>query len=227
MTGEDGIRPIAPLDPADDDNLVAELAATVEALRRQVSTLSVGLERTKNTADRAVQGLDDLEDQLSAAADGIEAAAGLRLVGEDSTQDQADGDPESSKGAGKSDEETPEPLDMDVLYDWVNENISEWAQRKTVTGSGSSGTRWCPEWFEHPEAISRLWALRRSWMEFVVQPGSAMTVYFRDYFDTTMDRLTGESGPFCVCSLAGHTDSAKFLVQSAPPWRSAPIRLAE
>ena len=58
-----------------DVDPVAELAAELVALRRQFSTLATNQERTADTANRAVQGLDDLEEQLTVAAQKFSDAA--------------------------------------------------------------------------------------------------------------------------------------------------------
>ncbi|AHK35481.1 hypothetical protein OPAG_08314 [Rhodococcus opacus PD630] len=196
------------------DDLI-QLAAELNALRRQLNALSTSHERTADTAARAVQGLDDLEEQLTVTARGIEDAAQLQPLAED---DSRDGQPDSSAPAAAP---HPDPLDVKVLYDWVQENIGEWAQRKTVTTNSSGGFRWCSRWLEHPEAITRLWALRRAWTEAVTQPGAAMTAYFRDCFDPTMNLLSSESGPFHACSPHNH-DDAPFLVSAPPPWLPDP-----
>lgn len=195
---------------ADDIDDFGQLATEVVALRRQLNALSTSHERTADTAARAVQGLDDLEEQLTAAALGIEDAARLHPAADD---DSAEGQPEPPAPAATD----PDPLDVKVLYGWVQDNIAEWAQRKVVTTNSSGGFRWCARWLEHPEAVTRLWALRRAWAEAVVQPGAAMTAYFRDCFDPTMNLLSSESGPFHSCSPHTHT-VVDYLPSAPPPW---------
>lgn len=187
-----------------DVDPVAELAAELVALRRQFSALATNQERTADTANRAVQGLDDLEEQLTVAAQKFSDAA----------QATPEEDPAPAPPPG------PEPLDVVVLYAWVGDHISNWAQRKTV-GSASDGFHWCPWWLEHPEAITRLWALRRAWLEAVTEPGAAMTAYFRDCFDPTMNALSSETGPFYGCSVDHHNNSP-FLPSADPPWSENP-----
>jgi hypothetical protein len=187
-----------------------QLAAEVVALRRQLNALSTSHERTADTAARAVQGLDDLEEQLTTAARGIEDAAQLHPAGDDNPDG---GQPEAPETGAAG----PDALDVQELYAWVQDNISEWAQRKVVTTNSSGGFRWCARWIEHPEAVTRLWALRRAWAEAVVEPGAAMTAYFRDCFDPTINLLSAESGPFHSCSPHTHTE-ADFLPSAPPPW---------
>lgn len=194
-----------------DPESVVEFAEELAALRRQVAVLSTSQQRIENTAERAVRGLDDLEEQLEATAASIVASTGDASPTGDDTD--ADGTEDEPKRA--------EPLDMDVLYDWVGENISQWAQRKVPSTAGSgSGFRWCKQWFEHPEAITRLWALRLAWLDAVGQPGGAMAAYFLHVFDPTLSLLGSEVGPFHSCSPMKHTPDQGYLVSEEPPWRS-------
>ena len=193
----------------EDGSALTELGAEIVALRTQLRALTVRVERADSTANRAVSGLDDLEAGLAQAASVIQA-------GESAAAQALD-----SGGNDGVSESAPEPLDMDVLHAWVDDHIALWAQRKTPQ-TGGPGVRWCGSWFEHPEAITRLEALRRAWKEFVVQPGAAMVVYYRDYFDPMMDRLTGEYGPFHACSVATHSARGTFLTNDPRVWRSHP-----
>lgn len=97
-----------------DVDPVAELAAELVALRRQFSTLATNQERTADTANRAVQGLDDLEEQLTVAAQKFSDAA----------QATPEEDPAPAPPPG------PEPLDVVVLYAWVGDHISNWRNAK-------------------------------------------------------------------------------------------------
>ncbi|NKS10223.1 DUF4913 domain-containing protein [Rhodococcus hoagii] len=196
-----------------DDSTFAELAEEIATLRRQVKVLSTNQERIENTADRAVQGLDELEEQLESTAAAIEAAAQIQPV--TAAESQSDGGGESEDGETAQ----AEPLDVDVLYDWVVQHISQWAQRKIPTTTGSSGFRWCAEWFEHPEAITRLWTLRLAWLEAVGQPGSAMWAYLHNCLDPTLNALSSDTGPFHSCSPMKHEPDKGFLDSAPAPWR--------
>lgn len=46
-----------------------------------------------------------------------------------------------------------------------------------------------------------------------------MTMYFRDFYDRTIDALTSEIGPFHACSPAGHRES-EFVPIATAPWEN-------
>ena len=59
---------------------------------------------------------------------------------------------------------------------------------------------WCPEWWRHAEAISRLEALWRAWEHLRLDPATGMSVWFRDHADHHMAVLLDSDGPFKRCS---------------------------
>ncbi|MBW0115285.1 DUF4913 domain-containing protein [Pseudonocardia sp. KRD-169] len=74
---------------------------------------------------------------------------------------------------------------------------------------------WCPLWWEHPEAVFRLEALRRAWTELAPEPGAAMSIWIRDHLDPCLRELLTPLGPFADCAhneryraLSGHTPIA-------------------
>jgi hypothetical protein len=104
----------------------------------------------------------------------------------------------------------PEPddeLDVDTLIVWVHATITSMIARP-LRGE----LTWCPLWWEHPEAVFRLEALRRAWTELAPEPGAAMSVWIRDHLDPCLRELLTPLGPFADCShnlrgraLNGHT----------------------
>jgi hypothetical protein len=96
---------------------------------------------------------------------------------------------------------------MDVLFEWVETNIGNWAQRKLPRTPANATFCWCAQWFEHPEVITVFWALRRAWLEAVIQPGAAMAVYLRDYFYPLLRAVTDPTGPMHACTPEEHVDS--------------------
>jgi len=107
------------------------------------------------------------------------------------------------------DEQTaePAPFDFPTLYTWVHIHIATITERKVSKSSGSEsgvGVRWCTRWYEHDEAIARLEALRRSWEEHVVTPGSGMSSWYISHYDPHITALTGPGGPFWQCSPRHH-----------------------
>ncbi|GGK68805.1 DUF4913 domain-containing protein [Nocardia camponoti] len=194
------------LDPAAVAALVEQVRALSEEvfnLRKEGRVLSTTVERVAGTAARSAQGLDEFEASLSEisarlAAD-VAAAPGPSNAGPTPAEQAAPPAP----AAAEIDE-----LDMKVLMEWVIEHIGNWAQRKLARTSGSAtGWLWCSYWYEHPEAVTILWLLRRAWLEAVSQPGAALFVYFRDCYYPALRLIGDPTGPFHGCTHEEHKDS--------------------
>lgn len=113
--------------------------------------------------------------------------------------------PETVPGTNAHPEE--DELDVDALIDWVHETVASVIARP-LRGE----LAWCPLWWEHPEAVFRLEALRRAWTELAPEPGAAMSIWIRDHLDPCLRELLTPLGPFADCqqntryrSLNGHT----------------------
>jgi hypothetical protein len=105
-----------------------------------------------------------------------------------------------------------------ALIEWVHTNVA------TVIARPLRGEiKWCPLWWEHPEAIFRFTALHRAWTELAHEPGTGLSIYIRDHLDPCLRELTSTLGPFADCShneryktLTGH-DPLPTLPTSDPP----------
>jgi uncharacterized protein DUF4913 len=83
--------------------------------------------------------------------------------------------------------------------------------------------RWCQEWWQHAEAITRLTALWHSWEALRLQPGTGMASWLRDHLDHHLPVLMGRSGPFAQCNEDEHIELREAKVGHAPPgwWDTA------
>lgn len=86
-------------------------------------------------------------------------------------------------------------LDIDGLVLWVHSMITSMIARP-LRGE----LVWCPSWWDHPEAVFRLEALRRAWVELAPEPGAAMSLWIRDHLDPCLRELLSPLGPFADCS---------------------------
>ena len=60
---------------------------------------------------------------------------------------------------------------------------------------------WCPDWWKHSEAVTRLDALWRAWEHLRLDPATGMSVWLRDHADHHMRVLTDpDAGPFKGCN---------------------------
>ena len=121
--------------------------------------------------------------------------------------------------AGESEADTvPEPFDMRRLVEWVRENVAAVVERNLPTQS-TSAPYWCRRWWEHPEAIVRFEASRRSWLAACPQADSdAMSIYLQ-HLDHHLSVLMGSGGPFSRCKPTKHHQlalSARCLGQDDP-----------
>ncbi|MBF6137762.1 DUF4913 domain-containing protein [Nocardia otitidiscaviarum] len=193
---------------------LASLSEALVELRTQNRLLTTKVERVDATAARSAQGLDEFETALGVLADRMAATAPAEAAAAGATASTTAGSGGATAAGAVPAGADLDQIDMDVLLEWVIANIGEWAQRKlprSTTSTANGAICWCSEWYEHPEAVTNLWALRRAWLEAVVQPGAAMAVYLRDFFYPTIRNITDPAGPFYACTPDSHDPEAKFV----------------
>jgi len=120
----------------------------------------------------------------------------------------ADPAPTSADGGG---EQPPDPLYASA-EDWVNGHFLQ-MYRRPIGGE----YRWCPQWWRHAEAITRLTALWQSWEAMRLQPGTGMITWLRDCLDHQLPVLLGRSGPFAQCSPQEHVEPRLAVSEPPPP----------
>jgi hypothetical protein len=110
----------------------------------------------------------------------------------------------------------PEPMFRD-LDSFMCNYLAPVVERRVAQGS-AAGPQWCSQWWRHPEAISRLYALWRSWETLrVSDPDTGMSIWWRDHFDNHFAVLSGEYGPFAKCSPdRGHVATTALPIEPAP-----------
>lgn len=105
-----------------------------------------------------------------------------------------------------------------TLTAWVTEYLAP-----TIRRPEKNGRVWCPQWWRHAEAISRLEALWRSWEHLRLDGATGMSTWWRDHADHHLAALIDTDGPFsrCRCGHAGENDP---LAVEPPPadWFSTP-----
>lgn len=79
------------------------------------------------------------------------------------------------------------------------------------------GRIWCPDWWRHAEAITRLEALWRSWEHLRREPALGMSVWLRDHADPHMAVLLDPDGPFAGCKPDRHGERLAPLPVTDPP----------
>lgn len=106
-----------------------------------------------------------------------------------------------------------------LLYPSLEQWVSGWLVRTYRRSLGGHHLAWCPEWWRHAEAISRLEAMWRAWEHLRLDPSTGMSVWFRDHCDPHMAVLLSPDGPFKGCDPErGHRASElPALPVIAPP----------
>jgi hypothetical protein len=85
-----------------------------------------------------------------------------------------------------------------------------------------SQIRWCPKWWDHPEAVLRLDAMWRAWEAAALDPVRGMPAWIRDDLDPNLRTLFSPAGPFADCGDNQHVRPPELPVSATPPkWWSA------
>ena len=106
--------------------------------------------------------------------------------------------------------DVPEPV-YTAVEDWVTDYFLPMF-RRTLGGE----FRWCAQWWQHGEAISRLTSLWHAWEVLRHQPGTGIATWYRDHLDHQLPILMGARGPFCQCSETAHRDPRQAASNPAP-----------
>ncbi|RJK95924.1 DUF4913 domain-containing protein [Vallicoccus soli] len=88
-------------------------------------------------------------------------------------------------------------------YDDVQAWVADFFAHHFVRPLGGEW-RWCLRWQEHPEALSRLTALWRTWEVLRRDADLGMATWYRDYLDPQLATLLSSRGPFSLCSEERH-----------------------
>lgn len=105
----------------------------------------------------------------------------------------------------------PEPV-YTALEDWMTGYFLPMF-RRALGGE----YRWCGQWWQHGEAISRLTALWRAWEVLRLQPGTGISTWYREHLDHQLPILMGPRGPFCQCTENAHREPREAASEPAPP----------
>lgn len=121
-------------------------------------------------------------------------------------------DPEPEAAQEEEPEEEPRRLHHARLDEFVEKYLAH-SYRREVTRTGIESTRrWCPQWWDHSEAVGRLEALWMAWEQARLGEGAEMAAWWTTCADPMMAALYDPEGVFKYCSVTdGHKDSLKRL----------------
>jgi hypothetical protein len=187
-------------------DVVDQLDRRLAALEAEHFALLDELRRVRETAELGANGLDAIERALSEAAitaaeqDDAMVAAIAQREAQLSQDEKATAPPPSASG--------PEPPDLAMLHTWVDTHIAIMVRKTTTTGEGG-GIRWCRQWWEHPDAVTRFTALYLAFTQLSAEKSPIwLSVYLRDHVDPHLATLTSPYGPFHACTPRKHAIEA-------------------
>lgn len=118
-------------------------------------------------------------------------------------------DPADPTSSGQGDASAPFFADCEA---W----LTQWLL-PTWTRAQSQSSVWCPQWWMHPEALSRIESMWRAWEELRLDAGTGMSSWWRDHGDYHLSVLSAAHGPFKGCTLEkGHRTRAVPVLPAQP-----------
>ena len=103
----------------------------------------------------------------------------------------------------------------------VFSSATEWANKWFAPMTQRSVRKWCPTWWEHPEAQLRIESMWRTWEAARLDSVSGMSTWLLHHFDPHMAQLTSVEGTFCSCTLDKHNTPPQALDPFSKPLQAA------
>jgi hypothetical protein len=76
---------------------------------------------------------------------------------------------------------------------------------------------WCPQWWDHPEAVQRIEAMWRAWEVLRLNAGTGMSTWWVDHADRHLALLCNpDIGPFGHCHTTHGRDIAPLTTTQVP-----------
>ncbi|MGX1976869.1 DUF4913 domain-containing protein [Streptomyces kronopolitis] len=95
----------------------------------------------------------------------------------------------------------PPELVFSTVTAFVHDYLSPMIRRNLAGGQ----LTWCPAWWRHPEAVTRLTALWRSWENLRLDPAVGISMWFLHHCDPHLRVLMDpDTGPLTACQPGGH-----------------------
>jgi hypothetical protein len=106
------------------------------------------------------------------------------------------------------------------VEDWFINVLAPTIERR-LDATGAGTLTWCPQWWQHPEAIARLEALWRAWEVCRAADGEAPSRWFWQHCDPMLGVLMdAKAGPLSDCKPDAHR---KYNNATTLPYDPAPL----
>ena len=103
-----------------------------------------------------------------------------------------------------------------LFYSNVLEFVADRFRYFVRVSGPDSGRVWCPSWFRHPEALSRLDSVWRAWEFLRFDPALGMSNWWLHHADPHVQALMDPvTGPFAHC-VDGHQPEVPLPLDDAP-----------
>jgi len=126
---------------------------------------------------------------------------------------------------GEESGESPAEIQQDELgtanegqlyYSNVLEFVADRFRYLVPLSGPDSGRVWCPSWFRHAQALSRLDSVWRAWEFLRFEPSLGMSNWWLHHVDPHVRALTDPvTGPFAQC-VNGHQSDEPLPLDDAP-----------
>jgi hypothetical protein len=121
---------------------------------------------------------------------------------------------ESAEDIRRDEESAARPAEL--YYGNVNEFVTDRLIYLCQLPGPASGRVWCPEWYRHAQALSRLDSIWRAWEHLRFDPALGMSNWWLHHADPHMRALTDPiDGPFARCA-NGHESGPPLPIMEPP-----------
>ncbi|WP_280301127.1 DUF4913 domain-containing protein [Nocardia neocaledoniensis] len=121
-------------------------------------------------------------------------------------------EPEPEAAPAAEPEEEPRKLRFERLDLFVEQYVANMYRREVSRRGTEAKIRWCPQWWDHGEAVGRLDALWTAFEQMRLGEGSEMAAWWTQFADPLMAALFDIEGVFKYCSVTeGHNTTMKRL----------------
>lgn len=176
------------------------------------------IEQLRNDLEDALARIRRLEKQLAELHDQVSELAASPAAGLEPDEPEAE-NAEQLNLIYYSEGSEEYARELRALGAWVRDVLIPFYGREP-----SSNRPWCPRWWAHPEAVTRLHSLWLAWQE-LTDPAAGrlgLKTWERDYLDPTMRELRAPDGPFSACSQAMHGHEAQHRLLDPPQVEDVP-----
>jgi hypothetical protein len=125
-----------------------------------------------------------------------------------------EGQDESPEDIRRDEEEAARPAEL--FYGNVAEFVTDRLAYLLPSPTPGSGRVWCPQWYRHAQALSRLDSMWRAWEMLRFDPALGMSNWWLHHADPHWRALTDPvTGPFAYCVDGHHSPDPLPLAE--PP----------